>query len=748
MDCSALRKELNEYYFHHADKRSYAFYEKVLPELDAGYDPSMTPFAMKRFQYRVIAERMEPVIFKTNPFYYETGTLAAHCDGARDFRGHKNVAGWTYWKNAHLFVDQNPELWELTRRQRAERMYLVCGPYNDVSQHFCFNFRPVLAGGLKGIYDRAMAQMEGATENEKDFLLSVCEGMLAIKKIAEKFSAEAERMAQNAQDDEEKARLLRIADSAAHAPWEAPRSFYEALNTLALMRKAVGALEGIGNCSFGRVDMDLYPFYKKDKDAGLLSDEDAYGLVKAFLVTFDAHFDRNIGFSGYAEHELENTYVLGGCHPDGTPLCNELTLMFLRATNEETVIYPKVKLRFSKNSPKELFDEANKSLLRGSSVILYQNDDATIPALLAMGRTIEEARDYLVSGCWDVNVSGIEKSDEGAYVNLLRPLEYSVHRSFEKMVKVGMYFRPIDGAADFEEVYSITKENIRTLLKERARILRLGGNIWDKVDPHPIFSSTLDDCIAKRLDFTQGGAKYRDDRNYGFAFGNLMNSLLVIKELCFEQKKYTLEQVLGAVRNNWEGCEEMRLDATHCHGWGDGSKEASQFCRRLNEDISEMLSHETGAYGGKIVLGHLGYTEVRWWGEETMATPDGRKNGDYLTQGLTPSRLTKIPSITNVANSFAQLDPSVFGGNTVTNMMLPSAKMNPAICEAFLRAVADSAVMSLQLNCVSKEELLDAQIHPEKYPELIVRVTGFSAKFTSLSREWQNEILTRNFYEN
>ena len=145
-------------------------------------------------------------------------------------------------------------------------------------------------------------------------------------------------------------------------------------------------------------------------------------------------------------------------------------------------------------------------------------------------------------------------------------------------------------------------------------------------------------------------------------------------------------------------------------------------------------------------MGHLTYTEIRWWGEQTLATPDGRHNGEYFAQGLTPSRLKKIPCVTDVINSMASLDASTLSANSVVNIMLPSGTPL-AHCNAFLRAVAGSAVQSLQLNCVSKEVLLDAQANPRQYPDLIVRVTGFSAKFTSLSRGWQDEIIARNFYE-
>ena len=166
-----------------------------------------------------------------------------------------------------------------------------------------------------------------------------------------------------------------------------------------------------------------------------------------------------------------------------------------------------------------------------------------------------------------------------------------------------------------------------------------------------------------------------------------------------------------------------------------------------DNDVYNIASSMNGSYGGRVHIGHLTYTEIRWWGEKTLATPDGRYSGDYFSQGLTPSRLKKIPSVTSVINSLSYLDSSTMASNNVVNIILPSGKITLDLCEAFLRSVAKSASMCLQLNCVTLKELLDAQKHPEKYPNLIVRVCGFSAKFTSLSPEWQREVITRNFYE-
>jgi formate C-acetyltransferase len=449
---------------------------------------------------------------------------------------------------------------------------------------------------------------------------------------------------------------------------------------------------------------------------------------------------------GYSDHELENTYVLGGVDRAGKSVYNEVTDLFLKATADHKIIFPKIKCRYSFGSPKAYLDAINAELVKGTSTILYQNDDATIPAIVANGRPIEEARDYLTAGCWDV-VTYEEKSDHGNYLNILKPFELAVHRQFERIEETKIKFDVFDDCKTFEEVYQILLSNSKNLIRERVDITRRGGRILHKVDRFPIFSSTLVGCMDSMLDYSMNGAKYRDDYYLLFGFPNIVDSMMAIKTLVFDEKKYTLDQLFTAVRNNWEGYEDIQKDCIRCHGWGDGNQDSCDFARRYNDDLYNFARTLEGSYGGSVNLGHLTYTEIRWWGEWTKATPDGRRDGEYFAQGLTPSRLKKIKSVNDVINSMANLDPKAMGSNSVVNIILPYGKTTLDSCEWFLRATAKSAIQSLQLNCVSKEQLLDAQKHPEKYPDLIVRVTGFSARFTALSEGWQQEVLTRNFYE-
>ncbi len=745
MNYSEMRNELWDFYREGTGERGERFRTKVFEKLDKMYDESLSAYEMKAMQYKTISEMLEPKLFYTSPYYYETATMWAHCDGSRTFRGYSHAGGWTFDKNSHLFRDQNPELYDLVLTHLDEILYN--GIYNDTTQHFNFNNRPILAGGLKSVYEKTLNALKSAeNDTERAYLETTCEGLLALKRISEKFSETAREMIETAPDEKARENMRLIYETARRVPWEKPETLYEALNTLAFMRKALGTLEGIGPNTFGRLDYDLAPFYENDIKEGRLTKDSAYDLICKFLLTWDLHFDHDFKMVQYADHELENTYVIGGCDMDGNPFCNDLTLMFLRASREEDIIFPKIVCRYNKNSPKEYLDEANIAVTNGTSTLLFQNDDATIPALIREGKTAEEARDFLITGCWGIVSNGVEKTDAGFYVNILKPLEYMLHAKRDIIEKIKIPFETLEDAESFEEVYETLCRNILLLMNERTRVLTLGGHVWDKVDPLTIFSSTFGNCIENRRDYTAGGAKYRNSHYELVGFPNVVDSLLAIKKLCFEDKKYTFRELLSAIRSNWEGYEDMRTDAIRCHGWGDGSAEASELAARFNTDLFDMASKQKAPFGDKVVIAHLTYTEVRWWGLKTLATPDGRKDGEYIAQGLTPSRLKKIPSATSVINSLSHIDSTEISGNSVINIILPN-KTTVDTCEAFLRAAAGSAMQSLQLNCTSREQLLDAQKNPEKYPTLIVRVCGFSAKFTSLSPEWQEEVLTRNFFE-
>lgn len=747
MNIEKIKNELYSFYLKNDVERSKAFAKKCFAIMDTRYKEGMSVTQQKLLQYDVITEQFEPVIFRNIPFYFETGVLTSLSDGAPGSKVGSFIQanGWVHNKNQHLFVEQDSELWKKRTAHLEEKLYLICGHYNDECQHYNFNFRSFIQIGFKGVYNQAEKALETEKNDEaREFLQSVCYGMVTMRKMAEKFAEKANFMLQTEENNECRENLKRIAEVAQRVPWEAPKTFYEGLATLAFLRTAVGSLEGVGPNTFGRIDKDLINLYNSDIEKGTITPVQAYELICQFLLIWDCHYDHNMPMVGYSDHELENTYTLGGCDDDGKPICNELTIMFLRATRELKIIFPKIKCRFSSNSPKKYLDEINTSILQGTTVVLLQNDDATIPALVRAGRTLKEARDYLVTGCWGVTTYQ-EKYDHGSYLNLLKAFEIPLHNLKDKMEKTEIHFKTFDSCGSFEEFYQTVLLNCELLIDAKLEVTTKGGQIFHKVNRFPIFSSAHDNCLEKRKDFTMKGSKYQDDFLLMFGFPDIVDSMLAVKELVFDQKKYSLNEFLKAVRNNWENNENMRIEATCCAGWGDGEKASCELANRFNNDLFKICQKKTGTYGGKVNMGHLTYTEILWWGKSTLATPNGRKSGDYFAQGLTPSRLKRIPCVLDAFNSMGALEASEMAANSVINIMLPH-NISVDNCESLLRTVANTATQSLQLNCVSRSTLLDAQKIPKKYPDLIVRVTGFSAKFTSLSEEWQNEILSRNFY--
>ena len=751
MSYESVRKELSAFYQdgEHRKTPVKAFADHCSEILNSRVTEDMSVMEQVMLQEKVITDEFEPTLFKTVPFYCETGALVSVSDGAWWAKNcaFMQAGGWTAERNHGKFREMDPELYALRTAHCSEKLYLICGSYNDETQHFNYDNRPVLKGGLKSFYKKAEALLPTAeNRDEEEYLRAVMNSMLCLKRAGEKFSEKAEEMLKGETDPDTVKNLEFIRDTAKRVPWNAPETYLEALCTLAFMRKMIGTLEGIGPNTFGRIDKDLYSFYERDIKAGRLTFDTAYDVTAKFLLYWDCHYSHDFKFEGYADHELENTYVLGGCDDDGKPLYNDLTRMFLTAAREESIIFPKITCRFSANSPKEYLHEASKAVVAGNSSILYQNDDASIPAVLNSGKTLEEARDYLVTGCWDIALNGVEKFDSGCYLNLLKPFEFALHRRFDKMEKVQMQFETYDEAKTFEDVYRITAENSFKLMKERMEITKKGGHWWHLVTAIPIFSASMDNGIEKKRDFTYIRGKYNDDYLQCIGLPNIVDSLMAIKTLVFDKKEYTLEEYLTAVRQNFEGFEELRQKAIACSGWGDGKEESSALGNRFNNDLYEYAKTLTGSYGGRVHIGHLTYTEIRWWGEQTLATPDGRLSGDYFSQGLTPSRLKKIDSVTDVIRTMVALDPEAMGSNNVVNIILPSGKTDLDVCEAFLRSVAASSLMCLQLNVVSREQLLEARKNPEAYKNLIVRVTGFSARFTALSEGWQDEVLSRNYY--
>ena len=739
-DLEKLRSELSDFYLHELADSVDALRADVYDKLDE-YDrknPGLNAYKLKAAQYKTIAESFTPHLFDHMPFYFETGAVAAFGDGAYG-RGGRHANGWLIERNSHIVSDRFPEEYTLFCRAISDKLYLT-GPFSDI-EHTPIPMTKIFSVGLSGIYAEAKEALgRCTTDEERDFVEASIAGLEALKLIGEKFAAEARRRLETETDPENIRCFTLIADTAARIPWEAPRNFYEGIETLAFMRKAMSSLEGYGFNSVGRPDLLV------GKLIGDESYDEMYDLMCRFMLIWDCHVDHEKIMSGYADYEYENSITIGGIDEDGNEVFNDVTKMFVESALELELIYPKLMCRFGSRSSEEYLKLIAKPLLESKNIFLFENDDTIIPALMSVGYSEKQARNYVVSGCWDVVIGDYNKPLCGEYTNLLRALEWTVHLPVEKLKADGLDFRPISGAKSFEEVYEIFLSNAKQIIDLKADYEAIGGSAWKDIAPLCLTSALMIDPLKKFRDISNGGTGYpREPINFA-GFPDVVDSLLAIKRLCFDEKLCTLDEMIEQCKNDWSD-EGLRHIAANSPAFGDGSDESNEFAARLNSDLYRLTRGLPTLFGGEYAIGYYMYTEVIWWGKVIAATPNGRHAGYYISHGITPTRLHEVKSVTDVLRSIKVMDLSKCAANSIANVILPSARIDEKQLCGFIRACALSGVEAIQINVVSRDELLAAQKEPEKYKHIIVRVTGFSCPFVMLSKQWQEEVLSRNYYD-
>ena len=731
MTYEKIRKQLNDFYFGELPSIAERIQKQVFSKMDTfdGENPNLSSYRLKSKLYACIAEEINPILFADIPYYFETGALVAHSDGKYN-RGALHANGWLYIRNEHIFCDLDKEAYAQYIDDKWEGVYVQTGTYVDL-MHYGIPLKKIFSVGLKGVFAELNTALADETYSSKrEFLECSLAGINALYTIQKKFAMQARKMG-----------MQGLADIAERVPYEPPTTFHEGLCVMSFMRKALGALEGVGFNSFGRVDVLLAPLYEADALKGV-SREFQYDLVKKFLLIWDCTLDRREKLQGGYEYEKENTLTLGGCDEEGNPIFNEVARLFIEARNELNAVYPKMMLRYSVNSPREYIQLIAAPLLEGKSFSLFENDDVIIPALIQHGLEGADAVQYCVGGCWDAITPDVSIKFSGEYLNLLKPLTWLLDRSYEVMEKRGLRHECVEACTTFEEFYNIYLDNVKKLVWRKLDLMRKGASVWHQVNPLCGLSALMETCISKCLDVTAGGGKYNWESVYFSFFGDVVDSLLAIKTLCFDKKMCTLQELFEECRSNWKN-EALRQMALHAPSYGDGCEEASRFAGEFVDDLYKISRGQPTVYGGEVRIGSNQYTEVIFWGKDTMATPNGRRYGDYISMGLSPSRFQSSVSVVEILDSLRYMDLRNYAGNTSLTLTLPAGRIDMEGLVDFFYASARSGAQGLQLNCVCKEVLLMAQKEPEKYGHIIVRVCGFSAPFVLLSEEYQNEFISR-----
>ncbi|MBP5638841.1 MAG: hypothetical protein J6X55_05160 [Victivallales bacterium] len=699
----------------------------------AAEHPDLSPMMLKAAQYEIIADNFQPVLFRNDPFFFEMGLKVAEYDGRRDL----SSGGWLLMRNFHLMQDMDPQEWRHYSNGNKLGLHLEYGIFDY--DHHGFPYANVLQKGLEGICQTLQEASNATSDRDKlEFYKAAERGLLAVRKIASRFADAAVEAAKHEKDAHSRRVYEKLAEAASRVPWKPAGSFYEGLAVIWFLHEIGSVMDGVGMSIVGSPDQLLYHLYRQDLETKRLTKEEAEELLKIWLI----HTDCKLDFEATTDRQYN-----GGEQGDTLTLgqeVNELTMMLLRLHRELKLIYPKIHCRINGNSTDEYLAEAAQNLLEGRNVLDFINDDVIIPAQVAAGKSLEDARKYVAGGCWEIMLEDSEHS-QGAncYFDLARALVLSIQSTHEEEEALGLTFKRLDDSADFEQFYQIVMDNVKVCLAQMMTLIRRFGALWPQINPAPFFSACMDGCLESGKDYSAGGAKYSPHGLPLTDVATFIDSLLAVKSLCFSNGTHTLSELLHALRANWKGYEALRQEALAIQHIGSGNKEGNALLKRVLTELADYIAGFRNERGGVFQCGLYSYKEIYLWADRIGATPDGRRRGDYLTQGLTPSRL-HADSITDVFRDLSDLPLERFPANSLLTCSLQSNGMDLARLVSFIRTWASMKVSGMiQLNCLSKEELDDAMIHPEKHQELIVRLYGFSAKFVSLSPVQQKEFITR-----
>ena len=759
-----MRSELRAYFPAHSqgdpkDPRVLAHWHDVWTQLSewAKAHPDADALDIRCENYRIIARTFLPILFRESPFYCEASVQGGYYGvdtfhALKPFRRKVPMPGYATFRLCRRFYGEKGwiprEDFAVLQERNAQMYSYICGPFVDEC-HTAPPIRKILEGGFKGIKTKVDLALARCPENDREgrrYLEAMSLGLETVHAIQLRYRDEAERRIAAGATGEERRRLERIAESAAWCPWEPPRTFFEGLNTLGFCREIFAYVEGLpNNCSHGRLDAWLIGLYRADLAAGRLTEAEARDLLCRFMVLCDCREDAFTEADAGLQHETDAPLTLGGCDDEGKPVWNELTRMALEEHQRLAVIAPKLHVRFSSTSPKAYLERLAKEVIDGHCVFAMFNDDAHIPGFVNQGYPLVRARDYEGVGCWEGYVSGDTDVCDVNYTSAIQPFVASIYVDAERERRARVRIEPLEGCRDVRELRRTCLGNYLRFLRDLVSDYGRYGRYFAKVSPRPLYSACLDGCIERRRDEFDCGLD-RPQRTVTIGFlSNVVDSMLAIEKVVFEDKFATLPEFLSAVRANWKGerNQAIRNEVLKSPHWGDNTAKSNGLMKWWIDSVAESLEGLRTDQGGAYRLSCMIYREYMRWGARTPATPDGRYAGERFAQGFAPSDLRCSAGLGDVFNAIGSLDHVKLCASNA-NLTFGGEDFTPELLAGVFRVFAEKGAHLLQPNCNTVDTLMDAQKHPERHLDLMVKVCGFTTRFVTLSPRFQQEIIERH----
>ncbi|MFC2104816.1 trans-4-hydroxy-L-proline dehydratase [Bacteroidota bacterium] len=564
-------------------------------------------------------------------------------------------------------------------------------------------------------------------------------------------------LAELEKDEKRKAELIEMARVCRKVPANAPETFHEMLQHYWFIH--LGVITEVNpwdSFNPGRLDQHLYPFYKKEIDNGTLIKESAVELLQAFWVKFNNHpSPPKMGVTAlesntYTDFSLIN---LGGLKEDGTDAVNELTYVLLDVIEEMRILQPSSMVQVSKKNPDSLLQRAIKITKTGFGQPSIFNTDAIIKELMRQGKSEIDARNGGASGCVETGAFGTESYILTGYFNLNKILEITLYNGTDPRTgkEIGL---KTDDLCDFKSIDELL-DAYKKQLNYFADIKLKGNDIIEKLYaeqlPVPFLSLIIEDCISNGVDYNAGGARYNTSYVQGVGLGSITDNLTSIKYNVFDKKNVTMDELLKALETNFEGYEQLRHDLIYeTPKYGNDDDYADIHAVDVFNIFYDAINGKPTYRGGKYRINMLPTTSHVYFGSVIGATADGRKAFEPLSEGISPFQGADKKGPTAVLKSAAKINHIKTGGTLLNQKFSPSFfKDEQSIIKLsyLVRSYFRMDGHHIQFNVVSAKTLRDAQKHPEKYTDLIVRVAGYSDYFNDLGESLQNEIIRRTGHE-
>ena len=621
--------------------------------------------------------------------------------------------------------------------------------------HICPDTKLWLELGPAGLAEKARRAKEQHPENPEfyDAVILVMEGartfMRRYARLLEKTAAENEAY----RDD-----LLDLADICEALADRGAQTFHEAVQSLWFLFTILHMESNASSFSPGRMDQYLWPYYEKDIREGRLTEQKALEILEALWLKFNqiVYLRNQHSAKYFAGFPIGFNIAIGGVDEEGNDTYNDLSLLLLKAQYDLGLPQPNLSVRLNRNTSRELLQDAIQVVAKGSGMPQFFNDEAIIHTMVQdLGIEEKDARDYAIVGCVELTTHGNNLGwSDAAMFNLNKALELAMNhgRCLLTGDQIGPDFGGIEEFETFEELEEAFRKTIDHFIDEMMKAEVVVEKAHQDCLPTAFLSAVIDDCLDKGLDVTAGGAKYNLSGIQMIQVANLADSLAAIKELVYDEKRISREELKQALADNFEGHEitqTMLLKRAPKYGndiqWVDdlGAKWAGYFRERMKDYTNYRGGpYHTGMY---TVSAHVPM------GENVGASADGRKAKEPLADGgMSPVYGRDMAGPTAVLKSVSRMDGSFTTNGGLLNMkFLPEffrTQTGRDKFEHFLRAFVDLEIPHIQFNVVNREDLIDAQIHPERHQSLTVRVAGYTAYFTELAGKLQDEIIERTSY--